>query len=140
MTTAMPTASPHSRTRLLPLAVGASVAQMLMLIPGYNDAASFQTGAWVSVLVVSLALSLLLFLVVVPGRGPVAGIVLGVLSLLTVVVFWAGVTLPLAAAAGAAAWTGFSGRQDSKALTGLSLAVLSTFAVVAIIIVDAVSS
>ncbi len=140
MTTAMPTATPHSRTRLLPLAVGASVAQMLMLIPGYNDAESFQTGAWISVLVVSLALSLLLFLVVVPGRGPVTGIVLGVLSLLTVVVFWAGVTLPLAAAAGAAAWTGFSGRQDSKALTGLSLAVLSTFAVVAIIIVDAVSN
>lgn len=140
MTTATPTATPHSRTRLLPLAVGASVAQMLMLIPGYSDAESFQTGAWVSVLVVSLALSLLLFLVVVPGRGPVTGIVLGVLSLLTVVVFWAGITLPLAAAAGAAAWTGFSGRQDSKALTGLSLAVLSTFAVVAIIIVDAVSN
>ncbi len=140
MTTAMPTATPHSRTRLLPLAVGASVAQMLMMIPGYSDAGSFQTGAWVSVLVISLALSLLLFLVVVPGRGPVTGNVRGVLALLSGVVFWAGLTLPLAAAAGAAAWTGFSGRQDWKALTGLSLAVLSTFAVVAIIIADAVTN
>ena len=49
MTSATPTATPHSRTRLLPLAVGASVAQMLMLIPGYSDAGSFQTGARVSV-------------------------------------------------------------------------------------------
>ncbi len=140
MTAAMPTATPHSRTHLLPLAVGASVAQMLMMIPGYSDAGSFQTGAWVAVLAISLALSLLLFLVVVPGRGPVAGIVLGVLALLSVLVFWAGVTLPLAAAAGATAWTGFQGRQDWKALTGLSLAVLSTFAVVAIIIGDAIAN
>ena len=100
MTTAAPSAAPHtSWVRYLSLAVGASLVQMAMMIPGYSDAGSFQTMEWLTALAISLAVGLLVFAFAVPRAGAVTGIVLGVVTVLSTLVFWAGVTLPLAAAA-----------------------------------------
>ncbi len=137
MTTAMPTLTGQSRMRLLPIAAGASVVHLLMMIPGYHDNGEFQTGAWLAVLGFSLLVSVGLFLFVVPGRGAVTAAVLGVLALLSAVVFWAGLTMPLAAAAGATGWTAFQERRSGPAVAGLALAALSVVALVAIIIGDA---
>ena len=138
---ATPTATPHSRTRLLPLAVGASVAQMLMLIPGYSDAGSFQIGG-VGQRAGGLAGAQPAAL---PGRragrGPVTGIVLGVLSLVSVLVFWAGVDAAAGRRGGRRiAWTGFSGRQDCEGPHRPVPGGAQTFAVVAIIIAAAVTN
>jgi hypothetical protein len=88
-----------TRSGAVIVAIAASVVQMLMMIPGYSEDESFQFGEWLVVLAISLVLSLALFLFAVPRGGVIAGIVLGALALVSVLVFWAGITLPLAAAA-----------------------------------------
>ena len=141
MTTAVPTPRPHaSRLHLLPMAVVASVVHLLLMIPGYSEDGSLQVGPWAAGLVFSLAVSLVLFLGVVPGRGAVTGVVLGGVALVSVVVFWAGVTLPFAAAAGILGWHAYSGRRRMLAALTLGLAASSAVALVAIIYGDATVS
>ena len=138
MTAAIPAATPHSsRTRLLPVAAAASLVHLLMMIPGYQDDGAFQTATWLAVLVFSLVVSVALFLFVVPRAGATTGVVLGVVAVLSCVVFWAGVTLPLAAAAGAVGWEARNGQRRTLALVALGLAALSVVALVSIIISDA---
>lgn len=137
----VPAASSTSRLRYLPLAVLASLVHMAMMIPGYTEDGDFKFGEWLTVLVVSLVVGGLVFVLVVPGAGAVSGLVLGVVALVSVGVFWAGLTLPLAAAAGV---VGLRARQG-KERTGLGvaaivLAAVAAVALVAVIIGDAASS
>ncbi len=142
MSTAAPMHSSHpsSRTHLLPLAAAASVVQMLMMIPGYSDAGSFQVVGWLSALAISLVVSGLLFAFVVPTERPLLGAVTGGIALVSVLVFWAGITLPLAAAAAYIGWHAREGEERVLAWTAVGIAVVSTVAVVAIIIGDALAS
>ena len=131
-----------TRSRSVIVAIAASVVQMLMMIPGYSEDESFQFGEWLVVLAISAVVSVALFLFAVPRGGVTAGIVLGALALVSsVLVFWAGITLPLAAGAAAVAWRL---RRDGNTTAGpvvvLALAVVATVALVVIIIGDAVSS
>lgn len=142
MTTATPSAAPHlSRTQYLPWATGASIVQMLMMIPGYSEDDSFQTAEWFTVLAISLVISLALCAFAVPRAGATWGIALGVLALVSVLVFWAGITMPFAVAAGL---IGRKLRQHGDGsvapLVALGLAALSTVALVAVIIGDAMAN
>jgi hypothetical protein len=114
---------------------------MLMMIPGYSEDDSFQTGEWFTMLAISLAISLALCAFVVPRAGATWGIALGVLALVSVLVFWAGITLPFAVAAGL---IGRKLRQQGDGsvapLAALGLAALSTVALVAVIIGDAMAN
>ncbi len=141
MTAVHPTASSHpTRAQLLTLAVAAPVVHLAMMIPGYSDNGGFQTTEWLVVLAISLVVSLGLFLFVVPHAGAVAGVVLAVLAVVSVLAFWGGVTLPLAAAAAAIGWRTRTGERRRLATVTLVLAALSVVALVGIIISDAMSS
>ena len=130
-----------TRSRAVMVAIAASVIQMLMMIPGYSDNESFQVGEWLVVLAISLVLSLALFLFAVPKGGVILGIVLGALAVASVLVFWAGITLPLAAASAAVGWRL---RRDGDTAAGpvvvLALAALAAVALVTIIISDAIAN
>lgn len=140
-TSAASAAMPWTRGKYLGVAVAASVAQMLMMIPGYNEDGQFDTTAYLSVFLVSLVVSALVFTFIVPGGGALTALVLSVAALASVLVFWAGLTLPFAAAAGVTAWRA---RQDGDragmATAALALSVVTAVALVAIIIGDAVSN
>jgi hypothetical protein len=142
MSTAAPIHSSHpaSRTHLLPLAAAASVVQMVMMIPGYSEDGDFQVGPWLSVLAFSLVIGALVFLFVVPTGRPLLGAVVGGIALVSVLVFWAGVTLPLAAAAGYLGWQAREGEQRALAWTAVGMAAVATVALVAIIIGDALAN
>jgi len=141
MTTSMPSAVPAStRLRYLFVAIAASVVHLVMMIPGYSED-GFQAGAWLSILSISLVVSLGLFALVVPRGGPVTGLALGVAALLSVVVFWAGLTLPIAAAAAVTGWHERQhGDRRGLATAAVALAAVSTVALIAIIIGDAMGS
>jgi hypothetical protein len=67
--------------------------------------------------------------------------VLGVLALLSVFVFWAGLTLPIAAAAAVTGWRERQhGDRRGLATAAVALAAVSAVALVAIIIVDATTT
>jgi len=138
----MPSGRPiASRLRYLPIAVAASIVHLLMMIPGYSDDGEFQVVEWLSILAFSLVVGLLVFAFVVPGAGAVSGVVLAALALATVVVFWAGLTLPLAAAAALVGWQARQrGERVGLATAALVLSGVAVIALVAIIIGDAVSS
>ena len=142
MTTAVPSAAPQmSRVRYLSLAVGASLVQMAMMIPGYSEDGSFQATEWLTVLAISLAVGLLVFAFAVPHGGAMTGIVLGAVAVLSTLVFWAGVTLPLAAAAIVVGWRLLqSGEHRTPAIVAMALGALGVVAVVAIIIGDAIAN
>jgi len=142
MTTSIPAAVPaSSRLRYLFVAVAASVINLVMMIPGYSEDGDFQAGAWFSMLSISLVVSLGLFAFVVPRGGVVTGLVLGVLGLLSVIVFWAGLTLPIAAAAAVTGWHERQhGDRPGLATAALAIAAVSAVMLIAIIIVDATSS
>jgi len=142
MSHAIPSTTPHlSRVQYLSLAVAASVVQMLMMVPGYSENGSFQAAEWLMVLAVSLAVGLLVFSFVVPGGGALTALVLGVVAVVSVLVFWAGVTLPLAAAAGLVGWRARQGGDHrTRATVALALSAFSVVALVAIIIGDAVAN
>jgi hypothetical protein len=92
-------------------------------------------------LAISLVLSVALFLFAVPKSGVTAGIVLGALAVVSVLVFWAGITLPLAAASATVGWRlRRDGNTTAGPLVVLALAVLATVALVVIIIGDAVAN
>jgi hypothetical protein len=138
MTAATPSVS---RLRYVPVAIAASVIHLLMMIPGYSEGGRLQTVEWLSVLAISIAVGLLVFAFLVPGAGAVTSLVLAVVALLSVLVFWAGLTLPLAAAG---ALAGLRARQRGDrpgiATAAVVLAAVAVVALVAIIISDAVSS
>ena len=142
MATAIPSATPHvSRVRYLSLAVAASLAQMAMMIPGYSEDGSFQTEEWFIVLAISLAVGLLVFSFLVPGGGAMTGLVIGVVAVVSVLVFWAGITLPLAAAAAVVGWRARqSDEHQMPATVALALSALSAVALVVIIIGDAIAN
>ena len=77
----------------------ASVVQMLLIVPGYSDTGDLQIGSYAVAFAISLVVAVLLFMLVVPRAGAVTAIVLGVVAIVTVVAFWLGITLPIAAAA-----------------------------------------
>ena len=130
-----------TRSRTLAVALAASVLHMLMMIPGYSEDGSLQIGEWLIVLAISAAISIALFLLLVPRAGVTAGIVLGALAVASVLVFWAGITLPLAAAAAAVGWQLRQGGRTTKGpVIVLGLAALAAVALVAIIVSDAVAS
>ena len=140
--TSVPRSSATTRGRYLGIAVLASILHAAMMIPGYNEEeGDFQTGAFLAMLAFSLVISIAVFLFIVPRGGVVTGVVLAVLALLSVLVFWAALTLPLAAAA---AVTALGARQRGErpglATVALALAVLAAIAVVAVIIGDATSN
>jgi Na+/melibiose symporter-like transporter len=142
MTTSMPSALPtSSRLRNLSLPVGAAVINLLIMIPGYIQDGRFQAGPWFVMLAISLVVGLALFVFVVPRAGAVTGLVVGAVALLSVIVFWTGLTLPIAAAAAVIGWRERH-RSDRRGLAtaAVALAAVSAVALIAIIIVDAVSS
>ena len=137
-----PSATPDlTRSRTLMAAIAASAVQMIMMVPGYSEDGAFQLREWLVVLAISLVLSVTLFLFVVPKGGVFVGILLGALAVASVLVFWAGITLPLAAASAAVGWRL---RRDGNTAMGpvvvLGLAALATVALVAIIISDVVAN
>ncbi len=133
--------SPSARLRYVPIGVAASLAHMLMMIPGYSEDGALEWGPWLGVLAVSVAVAAVLFVFVVPGGGALTGVVLGAVALASVLVFWAGVTLPLAAAAGLVGWHARQrGERPGLANAALALAVVAAVALVAIIIMDAVAN
>jgi hypothetical protein len=114
---------------------------MLLLIPGYNEDGEFQAGEFVVIFLMSLAVSAVLFLYVVPRGGAVTALVLAVIALVSIVVFWAGLTLPLAAAAAVAAWKVRStGQRNGLAMLALVLAAITAVALVAVIVGDATAN
>ena len=142
MSHALPSATPdHVRTRYLPIAAAASLAQAAMMIPGYAEDGSFQTASWFTMVAFSLAVSLPVFAFVVPGGGTTTGLVLGGLAVLSVLAFWASVTLPLAAAAATVGWRTRqqAGEHVTRANIALGLAAISAVLVVAAIVSDAVA-
>jgi hypothetical protein len=144
----MTTASAHSTTpvpatrrQYVITAVLASVVHMLMMIPGYTEDDEFQTGEFATILAISLAVSILLFLFAVPGGGAITALVLAVVALASVLVFWAGLTLPLAAAGAVTAWRSRqAGDRPGMATAALALSALAAVALVAIIISDAAAN
>jgi len=142
MTTASALLPPAvSRTRYLLIAAAASVAQMLMMIPGYNEDGEFQVGEWIIVLLISLVVSVALFTFVVPKGGAVSALVLAIVGLASLLVFWAGLTLPFAAAAAVISWRSrTSAERTGMATVALALSLLTAAALAAIIIGDAIAN
>jgi len=142
MTAAVPSAAPSSsRLRYLSVAVAASVIHLLMMIPGYSEDGKFEAGAWFIVLAISIVVGGLVFAFVVPRAGAVTSLVIGVVALLSVLVFWAGLTLPIAAAAGLTGWRQRQrGDRPGIATVAVVLAAVSTAALIVIIVGDAVST
>ena len=130
-----------TRSRAVIVAIASSAIQMLMLVPGYGEDGSFQLGEWLVVLAISLVLSVVLFLFVVPRGRVTAGIVLGALALASLVAFWAGITLPLAAASAAVGWRlRRAGNTAAGPVVVLALAAVAALALVAITIGDAAAN
>ena len=138
-TTSAPSTS-ASRGRYVPIAVAATVLHAVAMIPGYAEGDGFMVGEFLSIIAISLAVSLAVFLLAVPKGGAVTSVVLGVLALVSSLVFWALLTGPLAAAA---AVIGLRERQLPErrglATAGLALAALAVVALLGAIITDGVS-
>jgi hypothetical protein len=129
------------RTTLLGIAVAATVVHMAMMIPGYSEDGDFQARDFAIVFAVSLVVGALVFLLVVPGGGATTALVLGILAIASIVVFWAGITLPLAAAGAVTGWRARqTGAQKQLATIAIALSVLAAVALVAVIIGDAVAN
>ena len=78
---------------------------------------------------------------VVPNGGAVSALILAVVALASVLIFWAGITLPIAAAAAVIAWRArAAGERPGMATGALALSVLAGVALVAIIIGDAIAN
>jgi hypothetical protein len=141
MTTAsasLPT--PVTRSRYLLIAAVAAIAQMLMMIPGYSEDGQFLYGEWLVVLLISLVVSASLFTFVVPKGGAISALVLATVAVASLVVFWAGLTMPFAAAAAVIAWRSrTSGERTGMATAALAISIVAAVALVATIVGDAVS-
>jgi hypothetical protein len=129
------------RTTFLGIAVAATAVQMAMMIPGYSEDGDFQARDFAIVFAVSLVVGALVFLFVVPGGGATTALVLGIVAVASIVVFWAGITLPLAAAGAVTGWRARqAGTRAQLATIAVALSVLAAVALVAVIIGDAVAN
>jgi hypothetical protein len=130
-----------TRSRYLLIAAVAAIAQMLMMIPGYSEDGQFLYGEWLVVLLISLVVSASLFTFVVPKGGAISALVLAtVVAVASLVVFWAGLTMPFAAAAAVIAWRSrTSGERTGMATAALAISIVAAVALVATIVGDAVS-
>ncbi len=129
------------RTTFLGIAVAATVMHMAMMIPGYSEDGDFQARDFAIVFAVSLVVGALVFLLVVPGGGATTALVLGIVAVASIVVFWAGITLPLAAAGAVTGWRARqTGTRAQLATIAVALSVLAAVALVAVIIGDAVAN
>lgn len=136
----VPADSSH-RTTFLGIAVAATVVHMAMMIPGYSEDGDFEARDFAIVFAVSLVVGALVFLVVVPGGGATTALLLAIVAIASIVVFWAGVTLPLAAAGAITGWRARqTGARTQIATIAVALSVLATVALVAVIIGDAVAN
>ena len=141
MTTALPS-SAHGlsdRVHLLPIGIGASVVQALMMIPGYNQDGGFDS-AWYGMTAVSILLAIAVFTLAVPHGGGTTAVVLGVLAVLGCVAFWTMLSFPLAAGA---AVVGMRVRQQvadrTRGTVGVALAAFAVVATIAITIGDMIA-
>jgi hypothetical protein len=126
---------------LLGMAVAATVVHMAMMIPGYSEDGDFQARDFAIVFAVSLVVGALVLLFVVPGGGATTGLVLGIVAVASIVVFWAGITLPLAAAGAVTGWRARqTGVRTQIATVAVALSVLAAVALVAVIIGDAAAN
>jgi hypothetical protein len=129
-----------TRSRYLLIAAVAAIAQMLMMIPGYSEDGQFLYGEWLVVLLISLVVSASLFTFVVPKGGAISALVLATVAVASLVVFWAGLTMPFAAAAAVIAWRSrTSGERTGMATAALAISIVAAVALVATIVGDAVS-
>ena len=140
MTEALPSPAHglSARTHYLWIGIGASIVQALLLLPSYYEDAGFKTSDYLAMLVLSLAVSVLVFTLVVPTAGEPTGIGLGLLAVLLSVPFWAMLSLPLAAGAMV---IGRRARIEDRELSrggsvAVALALIALVATVAAIIVD----
>jgi hypothetical protein len=131
-----------TRTRDLGIGLAASVVQMLMMIPGYNDDKDgFQTGAYAVVFLISLVVAVVVFMFVVPKGSAMTALVLGILAVLTVLAFWLGITLPIAAGAVVLGTRErAAGRRVGLATAGAVLGAVAAVLTVLIIVGDAMSN
>jgi O-antigen ligase len=129
------------RRKYLGIAVTASVVHMVMMIPGYSEDGDFQARDYAIIFAVSLVVGALVFLFVVPGGGATTALVLGIVAVASIVVFWAGITLPLAAAGAVTGWrVRKTGDRAQLATIAVALSALAAVALVAVIIGDAVAN
>jgi hypothetical protein len=118
--------------RRLPFAIGAIVVSAILTAIGtYSGTDSHQTRQFLVVLAVTLAVTAILFVGVVPrfDGSARAALVLGILAVVSVLVFWLGVPVPVAAAATFIALTAREREDQSRGETTAALA-LSALAVV----------
>jgi len=114
---------------------------MAMMIPGYSEDGDFQASEYAITFAISLVVGILVFLLVVPGGGATTALVLGIVAVASIVVFWAGITLPLAAAGAVTGWRARkTGRRAQLSTIAVALSVLAAVALVAVIVGDAVAN
>ena len=127
-----------SRARYLGVGLAASVAHMLLMIPGYSENGGLQVGAYAVAFATSLVATVLVFMLVVPRAGASTALILGVVAIVTFPAFWLGITLPIAAAA---VLVGVrecaAGQRTGIATSGAVLGVVGAVLTIAIIIGDA---
>jgi uncharacterized membrane protein len=127
-----------ARTHYLWIGLGASIAQALLMLPGYYEDDSFETSDYLAIFGLSLVVSVVVFTLLVPTGGEPTGIGLGLLAVLLSVPFWAMLSLPLAAGA----WViGRRARIDDRERSrggsvAIALALIAIVATVVAIIVD----
>jgi hypothetical protein len=108
------------------------------MLPSYYEDASFKTSDYLAMLVLSLAVSVLVFSFLVPMGGEPTGIALGLLAVLLSVPYWTMLSLPLATGAmliGRRARIEDRERSRGEGLV-LALAWIAVVATVAAAIVD----
>ena len=126
---------------LLPTGIAAALIHAAMMIPGYHDNGKFQTTEWLVMAAISLVLAIVLFQFVVPKGGGTTALVLAGLGLVTVLAFWAMLSLPLSAAGLMTAMRARDrGEVDAKTTAALAIGAVAVVALVATVIGDATSS
>ena len=126
---------------LLPIGVAAALVHAAMMIPGYNEDGTVETAGWLVMAAISLVLAVALFLFVVPKGGGTTALVLSVLGLLTVLAFWAMLSLPLSAAGLMTAVRARDrGERDGRTTAALAIGAIAVVALVVVTVGDAMSS
>jgi hypothetical protein len=134
-------ASRASSLPLLPIGIAAALVHAAIMIPGYNEDGTFETAGWLVMGAISVVLAILLFQLVVPKGGGTAALVLSIVGLLSVLAFWAMLTLPLAAAGIVTALRARDrGEGDGKTTAALAIGVVAVVALVVITVGDAMAN
>jgi hypothetical protein len=133
-------ASRASSLPLLPIGIAAALIHAAIMIPGYHEDDKFQTTEWLVMGAISVVLAIVLFQFVVPNGGGTSALVLSILGLVTVLAFWAMLSLPLSAAGLVTAMRARDrGEQDGKTTAALAIGALAVIALIAVTIGDAQS-